>query len=151
MAILDGLKRVAASAKVQLLAVAAFGAVMTYVFSDGTHEEKRTLMRDMVYAIAGLVGVIILGWAHEDAAAKGASQTNIASTVKNEAPPAPVESKPVDAAPVIPEPTIEDHVREMARMQRENATTLNLLLKNIRITKPVAAEAAPTPVPHEPA
>lgn len=72
----DGLKRIINSAKVQLLASAALGAVVTYLFTPGTSAEKRGLLQTMVVALASLIGAVILGWAHEDAAEKrGTPQT----------------------------------------------------------------------------
>ncbi len=82
---LDGLKRIVNSAKVQLLASAAFGAVTTYVFTPGSREDKAGLLNTMVITLGALVGAVIIGWAHEDAAAKSSpsQQVNVQSDVKN--------------------------------------------------------------------
>lgn len=82
----EGLKRIVNSAKVQLLAAAAFGATTIYLLTPGTSLDKRDLLTKMVYTLGALVGAVILGWAHEDAALKrGASQqVNVGSEVTNQ-------------------------------------------------------------------
>src|SRR6478609_4417938 len=106
---LDGLKRIINSAKVQLLAASAFGAVMTYLMTPGSTAEKRGLLETMITALAALVGAIILGWSHEDASAKSQpqNQTNVNSAVTNSAPPVLGDgggSVTKDAEPMIPPP-----------------------------------------------
>jgi len=96
---LDGLKRIVNSAKVQLLASAAFGAVVTYLMTPGSREDKAGLLNTMVVTLGALVGAVILGWAHEDSAAKSApsQQVNVGSKVDNTAatPGAQAASAPV--------------------------------------------------------
>lgn len=94
----EGLKRIVNSAKVQLLAVAAFGATTIYLLTPGTSLEKRDLLTKMVYTLGALVGAVILGWAHEDAALKrGASQqVNVGSEVTNQPAVPPTTSVTAD-------------------------------------------------------
>lgn len=91
---LDGLKRIIQSAKVQMLGIAAFGAAVTYLMTPGTYADKRDLASTMVMAIGALVGAVILGWAYEDGKAKGAApsqQVNVGSEVSNPPPPVPLD------------------------------------------------------------
>lgn len=146
--ILDGLKRIVGSAKVQLLASAAFGAAMTYLMTPGTAAEKRGLLETMVYALAALVGAVILGWAHEDASAKAspAQQVNVGSKVDNVAPPAAVVPPP---APVpVPDPQqqlVEDVYTQVLHRLEARAAAQNKARAAALAAQQAAAAVIPEP------
>lgn len=96
---LTGLKRIIQSAKVQMLAIAAFGAVVTYFLTPGTAAEKRELAKTMIMTLGALVGAVIVGWAYEDGQLKSSpqSQVNVGSDVHN--PPQQPPDEDADKKP----------------------------------------------------
>lgn len=131
-----------------LIGTVAIGGGLWLMWSTYTTPETRAAaFIGAVYGVQKLWSADIDGIATEDAArtATPASQVNVGGTVTN----TPAAPTPTEPTPVIPEPTLADHVAEMGRLQRENAVTLGLLLKNIKIIPP-AAKPQTVPTPPEP-
>jgi hypothetical protein len=143
MLVIDGLKRIINSAKVQTTAAAAFGAWVTYATSDGTPAEKAPLKLALIIAVGTLVGIVLVSWAAEDfakhradAPAKPSTQVNVQSDVKNPAP------TPQDARPA---PVVEPPKPEVTEKQLLLAIYQHLKAQAKQPVPPVVVQTPPAP------
>jgi hypothetical protein len=159
MLVIDGLKRIINSAKVQTTAAAAFGAWVTYATSDGTPAEKAPLKLALIIAVGTLVGIVLVSWAAEDfakhraeAPAKPSTQVNVQSDVSNPTPvavagdamPAPAP-KPVAAPKPAAKPSAVDLLVAAVNKLSEKIDNLPTATKPGMWSMTTTTTPAPTP------